>query len=192
MNEDDQLPKWAADLSSDALAAALPDRLAHCLAVGATARRTARMLCQTTEEETLAAAGLLHDIGYAPHLVQTGHHAIDGARYLARIGAPGPVVSLVAYHSCAAVEAQMRLLGDQLREFDPPSDSFVADVLTFADMTTGPTGLAVSTAERFEDILRRHGAESLTGRFLDQARGTLEESVGRVEARLRVPRIRVA
>lgn len=192
MNEGGHWPKWAADLSNDALATILPDRLAHCLAVGATARMTARMLCPATEEETLAAAGVLHDIGYAPHLVQTGHHAIDGARYLARIGVADPVVSLVAYHSCAAVEAKMRLLDDQLREFDPPSDSFVADVLTFADMTTGPTGLAVSTTERFEDILRRHGETSLTGRFLEQARGTLEASVRQVEARLHVARSRVA
>ncbi|MGH8996729.1 MAG: HD domain-containing protein [Acidimicrobiales bacterium] len=192
MDNDDHLPRWAVDLSSDALAIALPDRLTHCLAVGATARRTARMVCRAIEEELLAAAGVLHDIGYAPHLVQTGHHAIDGARYLARVGVADAVVSLVAHHSCAAIEAQMRLLGDQLGEFDPPSDSFVADVLTFADMTTGPTGLAVSTAERFEDIIRRHGAGSLTGQFLEQAQGTLEESVGRVEVRLRVARTRVA
>ncbi len=191
MNED-LLPKWAVDLSTGALAVALPDRLAHCLAVGATAKRTARAVCQATEGETLAAAGVLHDIGYAPHLVQTGHHAIDGARYLAGIGVADRVVSLVAYHSCAEVEAQMRLVEDQLRDFDPPSDTFMADVVTFADMTTGPTGLAVSVAERFEDILRRHGEASLTGRFLEQARPSLEASVGRVQDRLRGARARVA
>ena len=187
MNEDDYLPEWAIDLSRDALASALPDRLSHCLAVGTTAGRTAGMVCET-ETETLAVAGVLHDIGYAPHLVQTGHHAIDGARYLAEIGIPEPVVSLVAYHSCAVVEAELRQLADQLNEFAAPSDSFVADVLTFADMTTGPTGLPVSTSERFEEILQRHGAGSLTGRFVEQARGVLEDSVGRVEIRLRAAR----
>ena len=187
MNEDDYLPEWAIDLSRDALASALPDRLSHCLAVGTTAGRTAGMVCET-EAETLAVAGVLHDIGYAPHLVQTGHHAIDGARYLADIGIPEPVVSLVAYHSCAVVEAELRQLADQLNEFAAPSDSFVADVLTYADMTTGPTGLPVSASERFEEILQRHGTGSLTGRFVEQARGELEDSVGRVEIRLRVAR----
>jgi putative nucleotidyltransferase with HDIG domain len=181
------LPEWAIDLSRDAVASALPDRLSHCLAVGTTARRTARMVCET-EAETLAAAGVLHDIGYAPHLVQTGHHAIDGARYLAQIGIPDPVVSLVAYYSCAVVEADLRQLADQLNELTTPSDPFVADVLTFADMTTGPTGLPMSASERFEEILHRHGIGSLTGRFVEQARSVLEDSVGRVEVRLRAAR----
>jgi HD superfamily phosphodiesterase len=145
------------------------------------------MVCET-ETEALSAAGVLHDIGYAPHLVQTGHHAIDGALYLAQIGIPEPVVSLVAHHSCAVVEAELRQLADQLNEFAAPSDSLVADVLTYADMTTGPTGLPVSTSERFEEILQRHGAGSLTGRFVEQARGVLEDSVGHVEIRLRAAR----
>jgi hypothetical protein len=50
----------------------------------------------------------LHDIGYAPELAGTGCHPLDGARYLRRIGVDEQVVSLVAYHSCARIEAEVR------------------------------------------------------------------------------------
>ena len=68
----------------------------------------------------LVAAAWLHDIGYAPELVETGFHPLDGARYLRRAGVDGQVVSLVAYHSCAQIEAEVRGLGDELAsEFSP-------------------------------------------------------------------------
>jgi len=50
----------------------------------------------------------LHEIGYTPELVETGFHPLDGARYLRRVGLDGPVVSLVAYRSCAQIEADVR------------------------------------------------------------------------------------
>ena len=36
--------------------------------------------------DDLVAAAWLHDIGYAPELVETGFHPLDGARYLRREG----------------------------------------------------------------------------------------------------------
>jgi len=45
--------------------------------------------------ELLVAAALLHDIGYAPDLVDTGFHPIDGARYLLNTDAPTRLVNLV-------------------------------------------------------------------------------------------------
>lgn len=58
--------------------------------------------------ELLAAACWLHDVGYAPELVDTGMHAIDGARHLRRTGWDERIVSLVAHHSCAVLEAEER------------------------------------------------------------------------------------
>ncbi|MEU5430196.1 HD domain-containing protein [Streptomyces olivoreticuli] len=34
------------------------------------------------DAELLEAAAVLHDVGYAPDLAQTGFHSLDGARYL--------------------------------------------------------------------------------------------------------------
>lgn len=48
----------------------------------------------------------------------TGFHPLDGARYLRSVGAPDRVVNLVAHHSCALVEAQLRGLADELVEFE--------------------------------------------------------------------------
>jgi HD superfamily phosphodiesterase len=74
--------------------------------------------------EDLVAAAWLHDIGYSPELVETGLHALDGARYLCRAGIEGQIVSLVAYHSCAEIEADVRGLGDALSaEFKPGDPS---------------------------------------------------------------------
>jgi predicted hydrolase (HD superfamily) len=66
------------------------------------------------------AAAWLHDIGYALELVETGFHPLDGARYLRRVGVDGQVVNLVAYHSCAQTEADVRGPGAELAaEFSP-------------------------------------------------------------------------
>ena len=86
--------------------------------------------------DDLVAAAWLHDIGYAPGLVQTGFHPLDGARFLRRAGADGQVVSLVAYHSCARVEADVRGLGVELAAEFTPGGPLLADALLYCDMTT--------------------------------------------------------
>jgi len=78
------------------------------------ARRARRVATTLSFPDDLVAAAWLHDIGYAPGLVQTGFHPLDGARFLRRAGADGQVVSLVAYHSRARVEADVRGLGTEL------------------------------------------------------------------------------
>ncbi|MEU4594944.1 HD domain-containing protein [Micromonospora aurantiaca (nom. illeg.)] len=40
------------------------------------------------DRDLLVAAAWLHDVGYAPDLVDTGLHSLDGARYLRRNGYP--------------------------------------------------------------------------------------------------------
>jgi putative nucleotidyltransferase with HDIG domain len=99
------------DLARSLLEVALPRRWAHSQGVGHQAVRIAPVV---DTPAVLAAAAILHDIGYAPDLVDTGFHPVDGARYLRRLGADERVVSLVAHHSCAAMEAEERQLSDAL------------------------------------------------------------------------------
>jgi len=84
---------------------------------------------------------------------------LDGARYLRRMGVDGQVVSLVAYHSCAHVEADVRGLGAELTSEFPPADPLLTDVLLCCDMTTGPDGDYVRPADRLVEICGRYGPD---------------------------------
>jgi putative nucleotidyltransferase with HDIG domain len=66
------------------------------------------VLARRVESSCPRVCGLLHDIGYAPSLVATGFHPVDGARFLRAQGTPEVVVSLVAHHSGAVFEAEQR------------------------------------------------------------------------------------
>ncbi len=131
----------------------------------------------------LIAAAWLHDIGYAPDISDTGFHPLDGARFLEREGAPKRIVDLVANHSCARFEADERDLLPELDRYELEVGP-VADALVYADMTTGPTGGAVSVEGRLAEILRRYEPESPVHRAISEASGELEASVSRVEQRL--------
>lgn len=119
-------------------------------------------------------AAWLHDIGYATALVRTGQHSIDGALYLDLLGAPREIVSLVAFHSGAEFEAVERGLLDKLVLFDRPAQEAL-DLLTLADMTTGPTGLRVSVGERLDEILVRYEPQHAVHRAVTEARSFIEE-----------------
>jgi HD superfamily phosphodiesterase len=86
--------------------------------------------------DDLVTAAWLHDIGYAPDLVQTGFHPRDGARFLRCAGVDGQIVSLVAYHSCAQIEADVRGLGAEPAAEFTPAGPLLADALLYCDMTT--------------------------------------------------------
>jgi HD superfamily phosphodiesterase len=116
----------AARLAEEELAEALPRRWRHVRSV---ARRARWITKELSLSDDLVAAAWLHDIGYAPDLVETGFHPLDGARYLRRVGVDVPVVSLVAYHSCAQIEADVRGLGAELASEFSPADSSLADAL---------------------------------------------------------------
>ena len=63
----------------------------------------------TNERGTQTGArGGTHRLSGGIGQVETGLHPLDGARYLRRVGIDGLVVSLVAYHSCAQIEADVR------------------------------------------------------------------------------------
>jgi hypothetical protein len=133
--------------------------------------------------DVLLAAAWLHDIGYAPSVRVTGFHPLDGARYLREHGWPSRVCGLVAHHSGANIVAEARGLTAELSEF-VPDDGLVADVLTFADQTTGPHGEPMTVDRRIADMLRRHGPDSVNA-YVHPVRGpVLRTVVDRVEREL--------
>ena len=101
----------------------------------------------------------------------TGFHPLDGARFLCRAGADGQVVSLVAYHSCAEIEAGIRGLASVLAAEFAPAHPVLADVLLWCDMTTGPDGDHVSPADQLAEIRRRYGPAHEVTRFAGAGRG---------------------
>lgn len=99
-------------MARSVLAEALPRRWEHVQGVAGKAERVSAEIA--LDGEVLVSAAWLHDIGYAPAVLGTGFHPLDGARYLAGLGAPERVVNLVARHSNAILEAELRGLGDLL------------------------------------------------------------------------------
>lgn len=126
------LCSWAADLVREHLEG-LPRRWKHTQGV---ARQAELARGVVDDPDLLVAAVWLHDIGYAPELVRTGVHAVDGAEFLARLGVSDRLCGLVAYHSCARVEARNQ--GTVVEWAD--ERTALRDALWWADMTTTPTG----------------------------------------------------
>lgn len=160
------LSGWATSVARMHLAATLPQRWAHVLGCRRQAQRIGPRLLVGTERELLVAAALLHDVGYAQTLVDTGFHPLDGARFLVRAGAPPLLCNLVAQHSAAAVSARLRGLSAELATF-PDEPTVLRDALWFCDITTDAQGREVSFDERIADIRLRHGPASLQVRALD-------------------------
>lgn len=136
----------AEELAGAKLSDVLPRRWRHVRSVARRARWVAKTLGLPDD---LVAAVWLHDIGYAPGLVATGFHPLDGARYLRSVGLEEAVVSLVAYHSCAYIEAEVRGLGAELASEFAPGEPLLADALLYCDMTTGPDADYVRPADRW-------------------------------------------
>jgi hypothetical protein len=173
--------RTAQDMAEKELAGALPRRWRHVRSVARRARWAAKTLSLSDD---LVAAAWLHDIGYAPGLVETGFHPLDGARHLRRIGLDEQVVSLVAYHSCAQIEADVRGLGAELAAEFSPADSLLTDALLYCDMTTGPDGDFVRPADRLVEIRGRYGPEHEVTQFVERAASEILTVTGRVEGLL--------
>jgi hypothetical protein len=174
---------WAEDTARAILQRPLPRRWAHTQGVAAQARTLESIL--GNDADLLAAAAWLHDIGYAPDLVDTGFHPLDGARYLDVFPQASDVLRrLVAHHSCAIIEAAERGLGDQLsREFGPVGGE-LADALIYCDMTTGPDGQRLSVERRLAEIRSRYGSDDPVSRALARSAPELTGAVYRVRRRL--------
>ena len=176
------LRRWAYGVAETELAVPLPQRWAHSQGV---ARRAAELAAVVGDNaDLLAAAAILHDVGYAPRLAATGFHPLDGARYLRDVhDADQRLVRLVANHSFAVLEAGERGLPDALEsEFPLLEDQFLVDALVWCDMTTTPEGEPTTTAERITEITSRYGAGSVVGRFIARASPEILAAVARVES----------
>ncbi|NCD15922.1 MAG: HD domain-containing protein [Actinobacteria bacterium] len=161
------------------------DRWDHVAGV-ATAARAVVDVVPPEDVDLLVAAAWLHDIGYSPAIADTRFHPLDGARHLRSLGAPLRLCSLVAHHSAAVVEAKVRHMRAMLLAEFPPEESIVADALTFADMTTSPTGQPVTVDERLAEILDRYPPTDPVHRAITESSEQLRAAVARVEARLGV------
>lgn len=157
----------------------LPRRWAHVQAVAAEARRVAPAF---KDGELLVVAALLHDIGYAPDLATTTFHPLDGARFLQTQDAPARLCALVARHSCAIKEAELRGCADDVAQF-LDEETPLRDALWYCDMVTGPDGQRLTVGDRLAEIRNRYGPGTLVGQFLDVAEPELVAAVDRTIAR---------
>jgi hypothetical protein len=174
-------PERAHDIAESILSTVLPRRWRHCCGVGDQAEGLAAIL--GPDAHLVHSAGFVHDIGYAPDLVQTGFHAIDGARYLRDVvGADERLVRLVAHHSCAAIEAEERGLVAEMAEFHI-EDPLLTDALIFCDMTTTPDGSRTTADDRIAEVLDRYGLDSIVGRFMTRAAPALKAATARTMER---------
>lgn len=138
--------------------------------------------------DVLVVAAWLHDVGYAPNLVETGFHPLDGARYLKSAGFPDRIVNLVAHHSGARFEAAERGLEAELAEFEL-EDSPVMDALVTADLTTGPDGETLEYRERIAEILRRYPPDDPVHRAWLVAADPIEGCILRTHWRMSADRL---
>ncbi|MEU5554242.1 HD domain-containing protein [Micromonospora sp. NPDC047793] len=160
----------------------LAHRWAHVQGVGQRAVELTATV-EPHQRDLLVAASWLHDVGYAPELVDTGLHSLDGARYLQQHGFSPQLVGLVAHHTCARFEATERGLTDDLATF-PLDDGPLMDALVTADLTVGPQGQRLDADERIAEILRRYPPESAVHRAINRAAPLLLAHVRRTLDRL--------
>ncbi len=90
-------------------------------------------------------------------------------------------MSLVAYHSCAEIEAEIRGLGETLAAKFKPGEALLADVLLYCDMTTGPDGDYVQPADRLVEIRGRYGPDHEVTQFVERAAPEILTTAGRIE-----------
>lgn len=157
----------------------LPERLAHAVAVARLANTVAHLVRRGDDVVLVHAAWLL-DIGYAPAVADTGVHALDGARWLDRRG-HHRLACLVAHHTGAAYEAHARGLGTALSRFTRES-SLVSDLLTWCDLSRGPTGQPIAPSHHLDLVIEQHRRDEAVARALAQARPALLATCERVDA----------
>jgi len=160
-------------------------RLPHTRAVA----RQASMVTELLEDRWKCAivdAAWLHDIGHSPTLSSSGFHPLDGARWLRAEGFSEDTCSLVAWHTGAIWEARERGLENELlSEFASPPPSAL-DALTWADLTSSPSGELISPEVRLDEILDRYEPSSAVHRAIVAGWKDLQESTSRIEQLLGV------
>jgi hypothetical protein len=174
------LVAWSAREAEDRLST-LGSRWAHTQGVVARAQALLPSV-PAPDWELLLAAAYMHDIGYAVDLRGSGFHPLDGARWL-RARGNERLACLVAHHSGARFEAEVRGLADALNAF-PEERSPTADALSYCDLTTDPAGQEVTPAARLAEIDSRYGGNSDVARGMEAAAAELAALVARTEDRL--------
>ncbi|MEV4343547.1 HD domain-containing protein [Actinoplanes sp. NPDC049596] len=166
----------ARDLARLLLAESIPRRWSHSQGVGRKAESVAHLVGGDASD--LVSAAWLHDVGYAPDLVVTGMHQLDGARYLRDAAHANDLTCrLVAHHSCAFIEARNRGLSDQLAREFPPVEGLASHAITYADMTTTPDGEPTEVELRLAEILARYGDGDLVAESIREASPLIIDSV---------------
>ncbi|MFE3080910.1 HD domain-containing protein [Nocardia tengchongensis] len=173
MNMTVDLCSWAANLARVQLEG-LPRRWQHTQGV---ARQAERARAVVDDPDLLVAAAWLHDVGYAPRLVRTGVHALDGAVFLSELGAAQRLCGLVANHSCACVEARNHGLEIEWSDERTP----LRDALWWADMTTTPSGGITDVSLRIDEVLDRYGPGHVVARSVAEASEGLIAAASRTE-----------
>lgn len=115
-----------------------------------------------TDRQLLVAAAWWHDIGYGDAQHHTWLHPLDGARWVSGEKYPVRLCALVAHHSAATYEAQLRGLAAEL---------------------SGPVGQRVDYAERLAEILRRYPPGSAVAEAMTAAQPAIAAAIARVMAR---------
>ncbi|QGK71195.1 HD domain-containing protein [Allosaccharopolyspora coralli] len=172
---------WAFGLAQSKLADVLPRRWAHVQGVARQARELRSIAGD--QAELLETAAVLHDIGYAPDIAVTGFHPLDGAVFLGDAGASDRLVHLVAHHSYAALEADLRGLSQQLKNYDDEG-GLLRDALWYCDLSTTPHGQKVDARARIAEIQDRYGPDHLVTEFITKASPELLAAVDRTQVRL--------
>jgi putative nucleotidyltransferase with HDIG domain len=172
---------WARNLAEARMAEDPGARVLHVRAVAEKARTLAPFL--GADAGLLSAAAWLHDIGHTPSLARTGCHALDGARYLRTAGIDPRVCGLVARHSGAAAEAELRGLTAELAAF-ADEDSLARDALWCLDMTTGPEGESLPFAIRLEELRLRLGPAHPSVVAVERTAPEIEAAIRRVHDRV--------
>ena len=174
---------WWQRLAEQLLAEPLPRRWVHSQGVGRKAESIAHIV--GGDADVLISAAWVHDIGYTPELVTTGFHPLDGARYLRDTEHADPrVCSLVAYHSCAHIEARNRGLGEALAGDFEPVGGLLTDALIYCDMTTSPDGEPVDVEKRLSEVLSRYGPEDVVTASIAEATPHIVKAARRIEGLL--------
>jgi putative nucleotidyltransferase with HDIG domain len=173
--------EWATEFARKLLEEPLPKRWSHSLGVLREAQRIAPAL--GGDDELLAAAAILHDVGYADAAIGTHQHMIDGGRFLRSQGVDDRICVIVAHHTSSPWEAHELGLDAALSEF-VVDDPALIDAITYCDLSAGPTGDAVRPADRLAEVLERYGEGHVVYRAVSAARPHLLDACSRVEARL--------
>lgn len=163
-------------------------RWRHTQGVAARAHEAAAVL-PSTDRDVLEAAAWLHDIGYAPSLIRSGFHPVDGAVFAqTRLHRPD-VAALIANHSGARYVASVRGMSGLMTPYDQPQSwsGPVADALTWADQTTGPDGETVTVEQRMQETSARHGPGSPNERARAQRSPAIIAAVRATERLLAAP-----